>query len=158
MSDTDKRFQTFFDIRHDDKFVHQRVRRLGSNNGRLGQADKTAVFVTLLGMADSRAFHRRFHSTRSAAGTDIQLAQPQLVTDFTSVQVFGFIDGVTAPADDHIRIFINMQSAGVTQNKENQVGNMCAVVQIQAAAALGIGDLGLDEQNIAQHGKQVSLE
>ena len=51
-----------------------------------------------------------------------------------------------------------MQGAGVTQDKENQVGDMCAVVQIQAAAALGIGDLSLYEQNIAQHGKQVSLE
>lgn len=32
VGDAHERLQTFFDIRHDDQFVHQRIRRLGGDN------------------------------------------------------------------------------------------------------------------------------
>ncbi len=72
--DTDERFQAFFDIRHDDQFIHQRVRRFSRNNGRLSHADKAAVFIALLRVTDRRALHGGFHRPRAAAGADVQLA------------------------------------------------------------------------------------
>ena len=92
MSDTDKRFQTFFDIWHDDQFVDQRVRRFSGDNRRLGHTNKTTVFVTLLRVSDRSTFHRRFHRSRTTAGADIQLTQAQLVSDATGIQVLIFVD------------------------------------------------------------------
>lgn len=147
-----------FDIRHDDQFVHQRVRRLGGDNRRLGHTDKAAVSVTLLRVADRGAFHRRFHRARSTAGTDIQFAQAQLGADAAGVQIFVFVNRVAAPADNHVWRFADVQGAGVTQNGEYEVGDMHRAFKIEIREANGVVDLAVDEQDIAQYGKQVGLQ
>ena len=158
MGDTDKGFQTLFDIRHDDQFVHQRVRRLSGNNRRFGHADKATFFIALLCVTHRGAFHWCFHRAWAAAGADVQLTQTKLVTDAASVQVFVFINGVTAPAHHHARCFPDVQRAGVTQNREDQVGNVGRAFQIEVREADGVMDLPVDKQNIAQDGKQVGLQ
>ncbi len=90
--DTDKRLKTFFDIRHNNQFVNQRVRRLSSDDRWLGHADKTAFFIALLCVSYCRAFHRRFHRARTATGTDIQFAQAELRPYAAGIQVFGFVN------------------------------------------------------------------
>lgn len=120
VGDAHERFETLFDVRHDDQFVDQRVWRLSGDNGGFGHADKAAVFIALLGVADGGAFHWRFHGAWPAAGADVQFAQAKLGTDAARVQVFIFINRVAAPADNHIRRFADVQRAGVAQNREHQ--------------------------------------
>ena len=158
VGDAHEGFQTLFDIRHDDQFVDQRVRRFCGNDGRFGHADKAAVFVALLRVADGGAFHRGLHRARPAAGADVQFAQSQLRTDAAGVEIFVFINGVTAPADDHVRCFADVQRAGVAQDRKHQVGDMDRTFQIEVREANGIVDLAVNEQDIAQHGEQVGLQ
>ena len=82
------------------------------------------AFIALLGVADGGAFHWRFHGAWPAAGADIQFAQAKLGTDAARVQVLIFINRVAAPADNHIRRFADVKRAGVTQNREHQVGDV----------------------------------
>ena len=130
----------------------------GGNEGRFGHADKAAVFVALLRVADGGAFHRGLHCARPAAGADVQFAQSQLRTDAAGVEIFVFINGVTAPADDHVRCFADVQRAGVAQDRKHQVGDMDRTFQIEVREANGIVDLAVNEQDIAQHGEQVGLQ
>ncbi len=104
------------------------------------------------------ALHRRFHRAWTAAGADVQLAQTQLGTHATGIEVFGFINGVTTPAHDHAWGFAYVQGAGVTQNGEDQVGNMGRAFQVQMLETTGVTDLAIHKQNVAQHGKQVGLQ
>ncbi len=92
MGDTHKRFQTFFDVWHDDQLIHQRIRRFGRNDGGFCQADKAAVTIALLGVANGGPFHWCFHHARPAAGTDIQLAQTQLRTNIAAILVLNGVD------------------------------------------------------------------
>ena len=108
VGDAHEGLQTLFDVRHDDQFIDQRVWRFCGDNGRFGHADKAAVFVALLRVADGGAFHRRFHRARPAAGADIQFPQSQLRTDAAGVEIFVFVDRVAAPADDHVRRFADV--------------------------------------------------
>ncbi|SUI48355.1 Uncharacterised protein [Serratia marcescens] len=124
MRDAHEGFQAFFDVRHDHQLVHQRVRRLGGDDRRLGHADEAAVAVTLLRVTDRRAFHRRFHRARPAAGADVQLAQAQLAADLARVQIFVLVDRVAAPAHHHVGIFIQMQRACIAQDGKYQVGDV----------------------------------
>ena len=109
-------------------------------------------------MAHRRPFHRGFHRARATAGADIQLAQAQLRSDAASVKVLGFIDRVAAPAHYHIRRFAHVQRAGVAQDREDQVGDVGGALKVKVLEAPGVVDLSVDEQDIAQHGKEVSLE
>ncbi len=95
--------QALLDIRHDDQLVNDGVRGLCADNARLGDADVTAVFDPLFGMADSGTLHRAFHGTRSAAGTDTEPAQAQLMAHFLTVDILGTADGMAAPAHDQVR-------------------------------------------------------
>ena len=104
-----------------------------------------------------RAFHRRLHHARTAAGADIQLAQAQLGADVAAVLVLHRVDGVAAPADDGIRVFPNVQRAGVAQNRENLVSDMRRIIRRRLFHA-GDRQLAVNKQNIAQHGKQVGLQ
>ena len=158
VGDTYEGLQTLFDIRHDDQFIDQRVRWFRSDNGWFGHADKAAVFVALLRMADGGAFHRRLHCARPAAGADIQFPQAQLRTDAAGVEIFVFVDGVAAPADDHVRRLADVQRAGVAQDREHQVSDMNRTFEIEVREANGIVDLAVNEQDIAQHGEQVGLQ
>ena len=158
MSDTDKRFQALFDIRHDNQLVDQRVRWLSGDDRWLGHADKAPLFITLLGMTHGGTFHWRFHRAWATAGADIQLTQTELGTHPTGVQVFGFVNGVTAPADDHIRCFANVQGTGVTQNRKHQVGDMNRAFQVKMLEAARVVDLPVNKQDVTQHGKQVGLQ
>ncbi|MNE54054.1 hypothetical protein D3C80_1488130 [compost metagenome] len=112
--DTHERLKTFFDIRHDNQFINQRIRWFSGNNRRLGHTNESAFFITLLRVANRRAFHWGFHRAWAAAGTNIQFAQSQLCANPAGVQIFSFINGVAAPADDHVRRFAHVQSTGVT--------------------------------------------
>ena len=156
--DTDKRLKTFFDIRHNNQFVNQRVRRLSGDDRRLGHADKTAFFIALLRVTYCRAFHWCFHRARTATGTDIQFAQAELRPHAAGIQVFGFVNRVTTPADDHVRRFAHVQGAGVTQNGEDQVGDMNGTFQVKMLETTGVADLSVNKQDVAQHGKQVGLK
>ncbi|CAI1981592.1 Uncharacterised protein [Serratia proteamaculans] len=51
-----------------------------------------------------------------------------------------------------------MQCTGVTQDREHQIGNVGRIFQIQMLETTGAVDLSVDEQDIAQHGKQVGLQ
>ncbi|MNP28419.1 hypothetical protein D3C76_1213810 [compost metagenome] len=109
-------------------------------------------------MAYGGTFHRRFHRTRTTAGTNVQLAQTELGPHTASVEVFGFVDGVTAPADDHIWRFADVQRAGITQNREDQVGHVYRAFQIKVLETPGIVNLSVNKQDVAQHGEQVGLQ
>ncbi|MNL65312.1 hypothetical protein D3C87_1896270 [compost metagenome] len=108
-------------------------------------------------MTYRRAFHWRFHRARTAAGTNIQFAQPQLCANPAGIQIFRFIDGVAAPADDHIRRFAHVQCTGVTQNGEHQVRHVDRAFQIQMLEAAGVVNLSVNKQDVAQDSKQVGL-
>ncbi|MOA53290.1 hypothetical protein D3C78_1767280 [compost metagenome] len=65
---------------------------------------------------------------------------------------------MAAPAHHQVRILIEVQRTGVTQDREHQVGNVGRVFQIQMLETAGAVDLPVNEQDIAQHGKQVGLQ
>ena len=158
VGDTNKRFKTFFDIRHDNQLVNQRVRWFSGDDGRLGHANKPSLFVALLRVTHCGTFHWRFHRTRTTSGTDIQLAQAKLGAHPTRIKVFGFVNGVTAPADDHVRRFTHVQGTGVAQNREHQVGDMDRAFQVEMLETACVVDLPVNKQDVTQHGKQVSLK
>ena len=85
--------------------------------------------------------------------------RPNCVTDAAGVEIFVFINGVTAPADDHVRCFADVQRAGVAQDRKHQVGDMDRTCpDSRFGKANGIVDLAVNEQDIAQHGEQVGLQ
>ncbi|MNS63155.1 hypothetical protein D3C72_962420 [compost metagenome] len=156
--DTHEGFETFLDIRHDDQLIHQRVRWLGRDNGRLRHTNETAFFIALLRVADRCAFHWRFHRARTTTGADIQFAQAELGAYAACVEVFSFVNGVAAPADNHVRCLANVQGASITQNGKDQVGHVCRAFQIKVLEAPGIVNLSVNKQDVAQHGEQVGLQ
>ncbi len=158
VGDTDKRLKAFFDIRHNNQFVNQRVRRLSGDNGRFGHADKAPLFVTLLSVSHRRAFHWRFHRAGPATGANVQLTQAELRSHTACVEIFGFVNRVTTPADDHIRCLANMQGTGVTQNGEHQVGDMNGAFEVKMLETASVMDLSVNEQDVTQHRKQVGLQ
>ncbi len=83
--------------------------------------------------------------------------QAQLRTDAAGVEIFVFVDGVAAPADDHVRRLADVQRAGVAQDREHQVSDMNRTFEIEVREANGIVDLAVNKQDIAQHGEQVGL-
>ena len=145
-------FQTFFDIGQDHQLVNDRVGGFGGNDAGLGNTHITAVLFVLLGMANHGAFHWAFHGARAATGANVQTAQAQLVTNFLGVFVFVAGNRVTAPAHHQIGQSFGFQYIGIAQQMENGVGNVVAVVQIEAVR-LDDGVAGVE--HIAQHREQL---
>lgn len=102
VTNPDEGFQALLDVGQDHQLVDDRVRRLGGDDARLGQAQIAAAVHTLFGVGDGGALHRPLHHARAAAGADIQLAQAQLVADLLGVLVFLAADRVAA---QHTTIF-----------------------------------------------------
>ena len=78
------------------------------------------------------------------------LPQADLVADLLGVVVLLAADGVPAPAHDEVRL-PGPQRAGIAQDVEHGVGDAIAGVEVELPAA---GDLGVDEDHVAQHGEQ----
>ena len=156
-----ERLKAFLDIGHDHQFVDDRVRRLGGDDPRLGQAQVAAGGDALLGVGNGRAFHRSLHHAGTATGTDIQAAQAQLMADLLGVLVFLGADGVTAPAHDHFRLQAGAQGAGVAQQVENVVGDALGTVQVDALAfqfVLGVDDIAQGaEEHFASAGDHFAI-
>lgn len=108
-------------------------------------------------MAYGSTLHWGFHGAGPAAGADVHFAQAQLIAYFTGIKILSFVNGVTAPADHHIWLLTNVQSAGVAQNGEHQAGQVNAAVGVQTMVPVGLSDLAVDKQNVAQNGKQIGL-
>ncbi len=113
MADADEGFQALLDVREYHQFVDDRVRRLGGDDSRFGQAQVATADDALLGVADGGALHRSLHHPRSAAGADVQAAQAELMADLLGVLVFLAADRMTAPADDDLRLDAGAQRTGV---------------------------------------------
>ena len=125
--------QPLLDVRHDDQLVDDRVGRLGGDDPRLGDADIARAALALLGVGDVGALHRPLHRARSAAGADVQRAQPQLVADLLGVQVLVARDRVPAPAHHQVGV-PGLERARVAQQAEHRVGDPVRTVQVGAAA------------------------
>ena len=144
-------FQALFDVRHDHQVIHDRIRRLGGDDARLGDADVAHAAMALLGVGDRRALHRSLHRARAAAGADIEPTQTQLVADLLGVEIFVAVDRMAAPADHQIRIG-RMQDARIAQQPEHRIGDAFGGRQIAAAATLAELDRGIGQ--IADHSEQ----
>ncbi|MNJ46410.1 hypothetical protein D3C77_415380 [compost metagenome] len=162
VADTHKGFQALFDIRQDHQLIDDRVRRFGSDDPWLGQAQVAAAAHALLGMGDGRALHRAFHHARAAAGADVQLAQAQLMADLLGVLVFLGTDRMTAPAHHHLRLHARAQGAGVAQQVEDVVGDALGAFQVDALAgqfAFGVDDVAQGaEQHLAGAGNHLTID
>ena len=134
VADTDEGFQALLDVRQDHQFVDDRVRRLGGDDARLGQAQVAAAAHALLGMGDGRALHRPFHHAGTAAGADVQLAQAQFVADFLGVLIFLAADRVAAPAHHQLGLDARTQGAGIAQQLEHVVGDAGGAVEVDLQA------------------------
>src|SRR3546814_9164266 len=106
------------------QLVDDRVRRLGGDDARLGDADVARAALALLGVGDGGALHRALHRTRAAAGADVQAAQAQLVADVLGVLVLVAVDGVAAPADDEV---------GVGRRSEEHTSELQSLMRISYA-------------------------
>jgi hypothetical protein len=127
----------------------------GGDDARLGEADIATGGDALLGMADGCALHRAFHRARTAAGADIDAAQAQLVAHLLGVLVLDFIDRVAAPAHGQVGLDLAFQNACVAQHMEHGIGDVGAVVEVEAATLVYFVR---DEDHVAQHGEQVLLD
>src|SRR3546814_9793683 len=112
------------DVRHDHQLVDDRVRRLGGDDARLGDADVARAALALLGVGDGGALHRTLHRAGAAAGADVQAAQAQLVADVLGVLVLVAVDGVAAPADDEV---------GVGRRSEEHTSELQSLMRISYA-------------------------
>src|SRR5690606_8484522 len=104
VADPDERLQPLLDVRHDHQVVDDRIRRLGGDDPRFGDADVAGVVLALLGVGDGRALHRALHGARAAAGADVQATQAHLVADFLGVGVLVAVDRVAAPAHGQVGV------------------------------------------------------
>ena len=155
VTQTHEGFQPLLDVRQDHQLVDDGVRRFGGDDGRLGETDVTAVAHPLLGVADGGPLHGALHGTRTAAGTDVELAQTQLATHRPGVLVFHLVDGVAAPADHQVGIGAGQDRLGVAQDGEHHVGDMGGAGQVDQTIGL---ELGRHIENVPQHGEQVLLD
>src|SRR3546814_15619779 len=96
------RSEPLLDVRHDHQLVDDRVRRLGGDDARLGDADVARAALALFGVGDGGALHRALHRAGAAAGADVQAAQAQLVADVLGVLVLVAVGGLAAPAADEV--------------------------------------------------------
>ncbi len=117
-------FEALLDVRHDDQLVDDRIGRLRGDDAGLGDADVAAVLDALLGVADGRPFHRALHRARSAAGADIEAAQPHLIADALAVLVLVGADRMPAPAHHQVRPRLVVEHARVAQHVEHGVGDV----------------------------------
>ncbi len=152
MAGAQEGFEAFLDVRHDHEFVHDRVGGLGGDDAGLGDADVAAAVDALLGVPDGGAFHGALHGAGSAAGADVEAAQPEFVADVLGVVVFLAADGVTAPADDDVGFVFRAQDFGVAQDLEDEVGDVFGTFRVVPA---GGGQYGVGVDDVAQHGEQV---
>jgi hypothetical protein len=129
VADADEGLQALLDVRHDHQVVDDRVRRLGGDDARLGQADVARHGAALLGMGDGGALHRALHRARAAAGADVQAAQAQLVAHLLGVQVFVARDRVAAPAHHQVRV-TRVEDARIAQQAEHRVGDALGRLQL----------------------------
>ncbi|CRD47817.1 hypothetical protein BN1263170055 [Stenotrophomonas indicatrix] len=129
VADADEGLKALLDVRHDHQVVDDRVRRLGGDDARLGQADVARHGPALLGVGDGGALHRALHRARAAAGTDVQAAQAQLVTDLLGIQVLVARNRVTAPADHQVRV-TRVEDACVAQQPEHRIGDALGRLQL----------------------------
>ncbi|SVJ62939.1 Uncharacterised protein [Klebsiella pneumoniae] len=162
VADADEGFQALLDVREYHQFVDDRVRRLGGDDSRFGQAQVATADDALLGVADGGALHRSLHHPRSAAGADVQAAQAELMADLLGVLVFLAADRMTAPADDDLRLDAGAQRTGVAQQLEDVVGEALGTVQVDVLAvqpALGIDDVAQGaEQHLASTGDHLAID
>ena len=139
----------------DRELVDDRVRRLGRDDARLGQADVAARLDALLGMADGRALHRALHRARAAARADVEAAQAELVAHELGVLVLVAADRVPAPAHDDVGPHARLQQARIAQHAVHRVGDARGLAQLDAAVLV---DLAVDVEDVAQHREQVLLD
>ena len=82
----------------------------------------------------------------------IQLTETQQdIADFFGVLIFGFVNRMSTPANDHIRRCARCYHLRITQDVKDRVSNVLAVVQVQPFL---VGtQAGVVKQDVPQHGK-----
>ena len=151
VADADKGLKSLLDIRKNHQCIDNRIGRFGSNDSRLGKPEIAAA-DTLFGVTDGGSFHRPLHGSRTAAGTDVEAAQAELVADQLGVVILVARNRMTAPAHHHVGVVHRLQDPGVTQDVKDRIGHSFrgALVEFRVMA-----NLVTQIDDIAQYGEQM---
>ncbi len=153
MTEADECLEALLDVRQDHELIDNRIRRLGRDDARLGDADIAPVPDALLRMADRRPLHRALHRARTATGAYRKAAQAEFVADLLGVIVFLARDRVPAPANDQVGPALVVEHARIAQDAEDRVRHAGRVAQVEAR-----DNLVVRVHDVAQHGEQVFLD